>query len=95
LGFWAKYFHCRFSFGGAIPTQARQEENSSKILNGVHWVFDFILEGVEKYITLCMVFVAIFMKRQIFKPIGDRRVSRICETGYPHGLSMGCPARLP
>jgi hypothetical protein len=63
LGFWEKPFHCRFSFGGAISTLARQEEDSSRVLIGVHLVFDFILEGVGKHIILHRVFAGDFLGR--------------------------------
>jgi hypothetical protein len=46
LGFWSKPFHYRFSFGGAISTPARQEEDSSGVLICIHLVFDFLIKGV-------------------------------------------------
>jgi hypothetical protein len=75
LGFWEKPFHYRFSFGGEISTLARQEEDSSRVLIGVHLVFDFLLEGVGKHISLCRVFATIFRKRLSFRSVGTKRVS--------------------
>jgi hypothetical protein len=74
LGFWEKPFHYRFSFSGAISTLARQEEDSSRVLIGVHLVLDFILEGVGKHIGLHRVSVVICRKRPSFRSAGARRV---------------------
>ena len=79
MGFWENPFHSKFSFSGEISTLARQEEDSYRVLIGVHLVLDFILEGVGKHIVLHKVFVVIFKKRSSFRYIGAKRSSCICE----------------
>ena len=39
LGFWAKPFQCRFSFGGAISTLAREKGGS---IQDLHWSFIWV-----------------------------------------------------
>jgi hypothetical protein len=65
LEFWAKTFHCRFSFGGAISTLGRQERDSSGVLLDFLVVLDSILERVEGVFSWLEVFMT-KLKRNLF-----------------------------
>jgi hypothetical protein len=50
LGLWEKTSHCKFNFGVAISTLDRQEEDSSGVLIGIHYVSWFhVRERWDEY----------------------------------------------